>query len=173
MGSQGEPDHGRASTPQLFSLLPSGPVGRAPKAPQLGPWKKVPGLGGVSGGQRGCGLGQERDPLASCWAQFGFGPSERGMRPTVSLGSVPTGPRPGRGRQSQVQLVSLDVLELLSELQEGGPRGGVQVPAVLHDLVDGRRAAIGGIHLVALLHPRDDVLQGLRGGGGGVSQCEA
>lgn len=84
MGGQGGPDHGRASTPQLFGLLPSGPVGRAPKAPQVGPRKKVPGLGGVSGGQRGRGLGQERDPLASCWAQSGFGPSERGTRSAVS-----------------------------------------------------------------------------------------
>lgn len=173
MGGQGGPDHGRASTPQLFGLLPSGPVGRAPKAPQVGPRKKVPGLGGVSGGQRGRGLGQERDPLASCWAQSGFGPSERGTRSAVSPGSVPSGPWPGRGRQSQVQLVGLDVLELLAELQEGGPRGGVQVPAVLHDLIDCRRAAVGGIHLVALLHPRDDVLQGLRGGRGGVGRCEA
>ena len=85
----------------------------------------------------------------------------------------PSGPRPRARPQSQVQLVGLDALELLAELQEGGPRGGVQVPAVLHDLVDCRRAAVGGIHLVALLHPRDDVLQGLRGGGGGVSRCEA
>lgn len=56
--------------------------------------------------------------------------------------------------------MAFDVLKLLAELQEGGPRGGVQLPAVLHDLVDCRRAAVGGIHLVALLHPRDDILQG-------------
>lgn len=37
MGGQGEPDHGRESTPPLFSFLPSGPEGRAPKAPQVGP----------------------------------------------------------------------------------------------------------------------------------------
>lgn len=58
-----------------------------------------------------------------------------------------------------------DVLKLLTELQEGGPRSGVQLPAVLHDLVDCRWAAVGGIHLVALLHPRDNILQWLRAGG--------
>lgn len=60
--------------------------------------------------------------------------------------------------------MGFDVLQLLSELQEGGPCGSVQVPAVLHDLVDCRRAAIRGIHLIALFHPRNDVLQGLRAG---------
>lgn len=63
-----------------------------------------------------------------------------------------------------MELVGFDVLELLPELQEGGPCGGVQVPAVLHDIVDCRRAAVGGVHLVALLHPRDNVLQGLWAG---------
>lgn len=63
-----------------------------------------------------------------------------------------------------MQLVGFDVLELLSKLQEGGPCGGIQVPAVLHDLVDCGRAAVRGVHLIALLHPRDDVLQGLWAG---------
>jgi hypothetical protein len=57
--------------------------------------------------------------------------------------------------------MGFDVLKLLSKLQKGRPRGGIQVPALLHDLEDCRRAAIWGIHLVALFHPRDDVLQGL------------
>lgn len=61
--------------------------------------------------------------------------------------------------------MGFDVLELLSELQEGGPRGSVQLPAVLHHLIDCRWAAVRSIHLVALLHPRDDVLEGLRADG--------
>lgn len=60
-----------------------------------------------------------------------------------------------------MQLMGSDVLQLLSKLQEGGPRGSIQVPAVLHNVVDCRRAAIRGVHLIALFHPRDDVLQGL------------
>lgn len=60
-----------------------------------------------------------------------------------------------------MQLMGSDVLQLLSKLQEGGPRGSIQVPAVLHNVVDCRRAAIWGVHLIALFHPRDDVLQGL------------
>ena len=101
------------------------------------------------------------------WAQ------RAGVRGPQSLRLSPCRPSARARPQSQVQLVGLDALELLAELQEGGPRGGIQVPAVLHDLVDCRWAAVGGIHLVALLHPWDDVLQGLRRGGGGVSRCEA
>lgn len=60
-----------------------------------------------------------------------------------------------------MQLMGFDVFKLLSKLEEGGPRGGIQMPAVLHDLIDCRRAAIRGVHLIALFHPRDNVLQGL------------
>lgn len=60
-----------------------------------------------------------------------------------------------------MQLMGSDVLQLLSKLQEGGPRGSIQVPAVLHNVVDCRWAAIRGVHLIALFYPRDDVLQGL------------
>lgn len=119
-----------------------------------------------------------------CGARGGAGWG-RGRRPTGPLGSVQAGAQPvgapgpqslqvqsrspttwGRRQRSQVQLVGFDVLELLPELQEGGPCGSIQVPAVLHDLVDRRWAAVGGVHLVALLHPRDDVLQGLWQAGG-------
>lgn len=135
----------------------------------------MPGLGRISGGPEGAQAGaDERGPRAR-WAQFRLGPSKWGhqvhnlsrfspRRPTTWVGGAL-----GGARRSQVQLVGFDVLELLPELQEGGPRGGIQVPAVLHDLVDRRRAAVGGVHLVALLHPRDDVLQGLWAGGWGQS----
>lgn len=36
----------------------------------------------------------------------------------------------------------------------------VQLLAVLHDLLGERQAATGGVHLVALLHLRDNVFQG-------------
>lgn len=123
-------------------------------------------------------------PRRGLWEARGGAGWVRGERPASPLGSVQArarqvgapGPQSiqvqslqardlGGGWRSQVQLMGFDVLELLPELQEGGPRGGVQVPAALHDLVDRGRAAVRGIHLVALLHPRDDVLQGLWAGG--------
>lgn len=60
-----------------------------------------------------------------------------------------------------MQLMGFDVLELLSKLQKGGSCGRIQVPAVLHNVVDCGRAAIRSIHLIALFYPRDDILQGL------------
>lgn len=36
----------------------------------------------------------------------------------------------------------------------------VQLPAVLHDLLGERQAAVGGVHLVAPLHLRENVLKG-------------
>lgn len=63
-----------------------------------------------------------------------------------------------------MQLMGSDVLELLSKLQKGGPRGSIQVPAVLHNIIDCGWAAIRSVHLIALFHPRDDVLQGLCAG---------
>lgn len=103
---------------------------------------------------------EERGPLAH-WAQFRLGPSKGARGPQSLQVQSPQAHDLGEAA-SQVKLVGFDVLELLAELQEGGPRGGVQLPAVLHDLVDCKRAAVRGIHLVALLHPRDDIFQGLR-----------
>lgn len=43
--------------------------------------------------------------------------------------------------------------------------GGVQVPALLHHFIDNLGAAVGGVHLVSLLHARDYILQRLPGRG--------
>lgn len=142
----------------LTSLLPSWPFVGPPK-PTDGSTREETRPRWDLWGRR---LGQRKEAHG---AQFRLGPASGGTRSTIHPGSVPAGPGPGEGRRSQVQLMGFDVLELLPELQEGGPHGSVQVPAVLHDLIDRGWAAVGGVHLVALLHPRDDVLQGLWAGG--------
>ena len=66
---------------------------------------------------------------------------------------------------SQVELLRLDVMQLLTEHAEGRPHRRVQGPALLHQVVHHRRTAVGAVHRVALLHPRNHLLQRLQTGG--------
>ena len=63
---------------------------------------------------------------------------------------------------SQVELIGPDVLQALSHLFEAGPHSHIQSPVLLHDAIDDGWAAGWGVHLVALLHPRNHVLQRLK-----------
>lgn len=119
------------------------------------------GLGGVPGGPEGTGRSEARG-LPACWGSVQVQAQQAAGHQICDLvGPVPAGPWPRRRQRSQVQLMGFDVLELLSKLQKGGSCGGIQVPAVLHNVVDCGRAAIRSIHLIALFYPRDDILQGL------------
>lgn len=60
-----------------------------------------------------------------------------------------------------VQLIGYDILKFLSQFSEAGPHHGVQSPALLHDVIHHYRADVGGVHLIALLHTRDNFLQRL------------
>jgi len=62
---------------------------------------------------------------------------------------------------SQVELLGSDMLQLLPQHAEGRPHHGVQGPALLHQVVHHRRAAVWGVHLVPLLHPWHHVFQRL------------
>lgn len=117
--------------------------------PRWGPW-----------GPEGTGRSEARG-LPAGWGSVQVQAQQAAGHQICNLrGPVPAGPWPWRRQRSQVQLMGLDVLELFPKLQKRGPCGSIQVPAVLHHLVDCGRAAIRSVHLIALFHPRDDVLQG-------------
>lgn len=61
----------------------------------------------------------------------------------------------------QIELLGSDMLQLLPQHTEGGPRRRVQGPALLHQVVYGGRAAVWSIHLVSPLHPRHHLFQRL------------
>lgn len=139
-----------SSAPSVGAPSPIGGSMREDARPRWGPW-----------GPEGTGRSEARG-LPAGWGSVQVQAQQAAGHQICDLrGPVPAGPWPRRRQRSQVQLMGLDVLELLPKLQKGGPRGGVQVPAVLHHLIDCGRAAIRSIHLIALFHPRDDVLQGL------------
>lgn len=96
MGGQGEPDHGRAGA--------SAPAPQPPPFLARGPGSQSPAGGSLregAGPRRGLQGPEDRGPVACCWVQFGFGPSERGRQLCGLSGLGP------RGRQPQVQLVGL------------------------------------------------------------------
>jgi len=70
---------------------------------------------------------------------------------------------PGAGRGLNVPQVLQLLLQLLGELLEGRPLARLQLPAALHQGVDGGRAALGGLHAVPLLQQLRHLLQALAG----------
>lgn len=129
MGGQGEPDHGRAGA--------SAPAPQPPPFLARGPGSQIPAGGSLregAGPWRGLRGPEDRGPVACCWVQFGFGPSERGRQlcGLSGLGPRRSGPRqrpaaPGAAR-------GFDALPPPSEMRGGGSCEGVQVPAVRHGL---------------------------------------
>lgn len=86
-----------------------------------------------------------------------------GLRLTPPFRPPPLTPPPSPcASSSQVELLGSDMLQLLPQHAEGGPHNGVQGPALLHQVVHHGRAAVGGVHLVALLHPGHHLFQRLR-----------
>lgn len=74
---------------------------------------------------------------------------------------------------SQVELLGSDMLQLLPQHAEGGPHHRVQVPALLHQVVHHRGAAVRGVHLVSRLHAGDHLFQRLGGEGRGEGRRKA
>lgn len=146
MGGQGEPDHGRAraSAPcaSASSLLGPGPGSQSPTGGSLREG---------AGPRRGLRGPEERGAQASCWVQFGFGPSERGRQLCGLSGFSPHGSGPQQRPAVPGAARGFDALPLLPEMREGGPCEGVWVPAVRHGLVwTGGWPSGASVRLVAL-----------------------
>lgn len=123
----------------------------------------------------GCVVGRRTMPG---WREAATTPSPLGESSTTGLPVpgpyCPATPNPGgsRGFRSCVlvagwglnvpQVLQL-LLQLLCEFLEGRALAWLQLPAALHQGIDGGRAALRGVHAVPLLQQLRHLLQGLPG----------